>query len=357
MSLRDAITIVIPTYERPAYLARVNVYYADFDCEVVIYDGSAQPNLMSFASNIRYRHVPALSIGQRFALGSRECKTRYIVPMPDDDLMSQQGLIECVNYLDTHAEAVSVHGQMICFDTDKNNKVDLRLSTGAAYLQHIERPTSEEPFFSLQYALDPYHPFIWGVHRLDPYRAFWKIGMDWIGNLNLWEYFFMWFMAVEGKLQMLPIFLIARQRQQLRHGDTHQARQGLDRVLISLAESDHDTAKVITIIADKMRQKWEVEFQTAQFFLYGLLVSYVVKNQIGVLRRPMDSLSGRQRLVNRTLKAIDNLVARTNPYYVRTVDNWGAVYFTEKRKFPVYEPRYQADLKKMYDVIARYPAH
>jgi glycosyltransferase domain-containing protein len=351
MLLRELVTITIVTYERPDYVARVNAYYADFDCRVVIYDGSAKATTLNFANNIEYRHLPNCTLGQRFALGSQECKTPYILPMPDDDLVSLQGLRECIDYLEKHADVVSVHGQMTCFDIDEKQQVVMRLLTGAAYLQHVDRPRSNDPYESLRYALDPYHPFIWGVHRIAPYRAFWEIGIEWITNLVLWEYFFIWFMAVEGRLQMLPVFFMSRQMTQVRHASLNQPRKTVQSILLTLEEKNHSIVRILEIMSKKINEKWGVERQTAQYYLYGLLVKYVVVTEIGVLRRPMDRLLGRERLIRRLWKLLDRLKARTEPEYIRSVDNWGAVYWHEKHRFPVYDLRYKADLKKMFAVL------
>jgi hypothetical protein len=52
------VTLIIPTFDRPALLLRAIDYYKYFDCSVLIVDSSDNRSIHKFPDNIVYKHLP-----------------------------------------------------------------------------------------------------------------------------------------------------------------------------------------------------------------------------------------------------------------------------------------------------------
>ncbi len=354
-SLAKHLTIAIPSYQRPHDLARAAAYYAAFECPVVVYDGSPTPYTGPMTGALRYRHVPDLGFTQRLALAAAECSTPYLLMMPDDDLVSEAGARQAVAYLEEHPQAVSAHGQMIGVRQSAGQPAFMLL-TGSVYLAHAERTPQDSPYDSLDHVLNPYHPIIWGVHRTETLRHFWQINTDWMTNLQWFEYFFTLYMAIQGQTRVLPIFFCARQLDNLRREVKGQPRRGFEGLRLQWDDPSHESLRALALLADLLHARHGTDRRIAELMLYGLLVAYMSKDFAGWLRRPHYAGGARARLRYRWLRWRDAWEARQNRYYVRSVDSFGFPYYDQKQRFPVYQPQYQADVRRMIDAYRQHPA-
>lgn len=115
------LTIVIPTYERPAYLLRQIAYLSEWKTQVEIVDGSAQPldseiiKLIEKFPHINYLHCRA-SYTERVFLACERIKTPYAMCLADDDFYLQSGLVSAIKKLESDGNAVACMGQSLGFD-------------------------------------------------------------------------------------------------------------------------------------------------------------------------------------------------------------------------------------------------
>ena len=115
------LTIVIPTYERPAYLFRQITYLSKWKTRVEIVDGSAQPldgeltKLIERFPHINYRHCHA-SYTERVFLACERIKTPYAMCLADDDFYLQSGLVSAIKELESDSNAAACMGQCLGFD-------------------------------------------------------------------------------------------------------------------------------------------------------------------------------------------------------------------------------------------------
>ena len=115
--LRD-LTLVIPAYNRPAYLARQIEYWAGSGVQLCILDGSknsADTDLVAhMGADVHYEYMP-IGFNERLVHASNIVKTKYVALLGDDELYVKQGLRDCLDLLDTDQRLIGCVGRSLFF--------------------------------------------------------------------------------------------------------------------------------------------------------------------------------------------------------------------------------------------------
>jgi len=115
--LRD-LTLVIPAYNRPAYLERQIEYWAGSGVQLCILDGSkssADPELISrMGANVHYEYMP-IGFNERLVHASKIVKTKYVALLGDDELYVKHGLRDCMDLLDADQRLIGCVGRSLFF--------------------------------------------------------------------------------------------------------------------------------------------------------------------------------------------------------------------------------------------------
>jgi glycosyltransferase domain-containing protein len=121
----DDLTIICPTYNRPHMLNRVLKYYVDnnFSCKIIIADSSetGARNIVldlvdkcSSRLNVEYFHMPeSTDFGLKLYTASKKISTKYVVVMPDDDLVIKSGLLRAMSELDSDPLVSAAYGNRL----------------------------------------------------------------------------------------------------------------------------------------------------------------------------------------------------------------------------------------------------
>ena len=116
-SLSD-LTLVIPAYNRPAYLARQIDYWAGSGVQLCVLDGSkspAPPELVArMGSDVHYEYMP-IGFNERLVHASRIVKTKYVALLGDDELYAKQGLRDCLSTLEGDQRLIGCVGRSLFF--------------------------------------------------------------------------------------------------------------------------------------------------------------------------------------------------------------------------------------------------
>ena len=116
-SLAD-LTLVIPAYNRPAYLARQIRYWSTTDVKLCILDGSKEPApgtlILEMGNNVHYQHLP-IGFNDRLVLASNIVTTKYVALLGDDEIYSIKGLLDCISTLETEPALVACVGRALFF--------------------------------------------------------------------------------------------------------------------------------------------------------------------------------------------------------------------------------------------------
>ena len=117
ISLAD-LTLVIPAFNRPAYLARQIDYWAGSGVQLYILDGSkcaADPELIArMGPDVHYEYMP-IGFNERLVHASKIVKTKYVALLGDDELYVKQGLRDCLDLLDADERLIGCVGRSLFF--------------------------------------------------------------------------------------------------------------------------------------------------------------------------------------------------------------------------------------------------
>ena len=112
------LTLVIPAYNRPAYLARQIDYWAGTGVHLCILDGSknsADPQLIArMGTDVHYEYMP-IGFNERLVHASKIVKTKYVALLGDDELYVKQGLRDCLDLLGADQRLIGCVGRSLFF--------------------------------------------------------------------------------------------------------------------------------------------------------------------------------------------------------------------------------------------------
>ena len=116
-SLAD-LTLVIPAYNRPAYLERQIDFWSATDVRLCILDGSRESAPQSLidrmGQNVYYRHLP-IGFNERLVMACDLVQTKYVALLGDDELYTSHGLQDCLDQLDADERLVACVGRTVFF--------------------------------------------------------------------------------------------------------------------------------------------------------------------------------------------------------------------------------------------------
>lgn len=120
MPINEQLTLVLLTEDRPAFLRRAMLYYAELPCRVLVIDSSQAPasELAQTLAQVDYRHVPQFhgqARQQKIAFAVEQVTTSFIVFADDHDFLTHDGLSQSVQFLAEHAEYGFCHGYSMMY--------------------------------------------------------------------------------------------------------------------------------------------------------------------------------------------------------------------------------------------------
>ena len=116
-SLAD-LTLVIPAYNRPAYLERQIDFWSATNVHLCILDGSRESAPQSLIDRrgpkIYYRHLP-IGFDERLVMACDLVQTKYVALLGDDELYAPHGLQDCIDTLEADSRLIACVGRTIYF--------------------------------------------------------------------------------------------------------------------------------------------------------------------------------------------------------------------------------------------------
>lgn len=108
MQLDKDSAILIFSHERQNLLKKSVNYYNKFSNNIIILDSSKKK--INFNKNIKYFHLPKLSIQEKIIFGLKNCKQKYIVISPDDDFFLIRSINKATKFLKKNNDYISAGG-------------------------------------------------------------------------------------------------------------------------------------------------------------------------------------------------------------------------------------------------------
>lgn len=164
------LTVIIPTFERAAYLRRALSYWMDTGAKVIVADGSANSlsgdRLAALPSTITYLHRP-IALQLRLREAAAHVTTAFAMLCSDDEFMIPTGLLECIRFLQGHSGFSVCSGRVIGFRPRDTGVELFPLKLGQRF-HSVDQPTAAE---RIEYHIGNYQvTTIYGVHRSECLR-------------------------------------------------------------------------------------------------------------------------------------------------------------------------------------------
>lgn len=200
------LTIVIPTYNRPANLLRLCNFYINSNFQILILDGSVLRNSKIVQSEkFHYVHMPNSFLNERLAYSSDLVKTKYVAICADDDFLFPKGLQHSIKFLQENEEFAATQGSFIRFAIDpffswRPDYVhwkDVKIESNSAWERVINSKKSCQ--------------FLYSTMKREVYSSCAAVLKNIkSGSLTMNELVFNYIVPFEGKYRSLPVLYGAR---------------------------------------------------------------------------------------------------------------------------------------------------
>ena len=164
------ITVVVPTYNRPRFVARAIDYWGESAWPILVADGSPEPFRGKFPSNVTYvndyrstRSHGLLGFSSRVVKSLETISTEFVVLCSDDDFIGFNAIRACVKFLIDNVDYVAAHGDGFKF-TQLTSPPSILIPSRAprATAHKVDGMTAR---LRMQQAMKPYVPLFYAVHR------------------------------------------------------------------------------------------------------------------------------------------------------------------------------------------------
>ena len=114
-ALRNRLTIVLITHNRPAFLRRALHYYRDYPATLLVLDSSSQidATLQADHPQVEYLHLPQFAytgLQDKLTYGVERIRTPFMTFAADDDFLLFDGMTQSVDFLQAHPDYGVCHG-------------------------------------------------------------------------------------------------------------------------------------------------------------------------------------------------------------------------------------------------------
>jgi glycosyltransferase domain-containing protein len=171
------LTIVIPSYNRQAFILRQAIYWCNSLATIIFIDGSDLPlpvkirDILSQQSNFIYLYSKT-DVFRRLQLASQYIKTPYSVMHSDDEFFIKKSLCKAINILEQDNEIVACNGQVVGFSVSNQEKNICYHEAGYAYFRYSILENNIED--RLSHAMGSYNSAsAYAVLRTDLWKDSW----------------------------------------------------------------------------------------------------------------------------------------------------------------------------------------
>lgn len=172
------VAILIPTKNRPRFIARQLAYYASLRSPHPVYVGdSSDPEHLDatravvarFGDRLAVVHLtlPGATDYEAIAELARHANEPYVAFAGDDDFLVPNALDRCAEFLGAHPEYASAHGQAVIAAVESQVERCRVLGTGPYAQRAVEHETARD---RLSAYLSNYWGVCFSVQRLDAFR-------------------------------------------------------------------------------------------------------------------------------------------------------------------------------------------
>lgn len=180
----NKITLIIPTYNRPAFLKRILDFYNSYEInfDTIVADSSSSLNkksnkkiVLSFP-NLKILYIDKFpqNLPSHYKYGEmvKYVKGKYCVFCPDDDFIVPNAIKEAVDFLEKNPDYSAAHGTYVSFYVYISPLGSKKFWW--KFIYPYQSITFSNPLQRLSEHLTNYYQVLWAVRRTDVVKATYK---------------------------------------------------------------------------------------------------------------------------------------------------------------------------------------
>lgn len=218
MDLSKKITILIPTYNRYAYLKRLLRYYlhSEIVFSILIADSSAVPlddelTRLIGSPRLNYLKFPSeITPQEKISQALRKIATEYVLLCADDDFIVPSAIGECADFMEKNPDYSVALGVYCSHSLRKRKKGKIEFDWAPG--EYGKSITLDSPAERLKFHLTNYDTAtFYGVHRTNTLRFIFEEALVATSHGRLGEILLTGLTLIYGKMEVLPIFYASRE--------------------------------------------------------------------------------------------------------------------------------------------------
>jgi glycosyltransferase domain-containing protein len=186
------LTIIIPTYNRSAYLIRQIIYLSNSSASLIIADGSENKidqkiiDRLKLFRDFEYIHSTDLSYVDRIKFSSKKIQSKYAMCLAEDDFLVFSSVQKALQVLGSDKLLSACFGQIAALDYNKSKNKSYLIKYGSSLKNYSIR--QNDPKERLLFAFNSYRSFSpYAVFRQNHFKEIWS-RIDTSFCLELTEY-------------------------------------------------------------------------------------------------------------------------------------------------------------------------
>lgn len=298
--MRPHLSIVIPTHQRPQYLARVLKYYAQTDLPVYVADSSLHVSSAAAGMpNVAYHHLPGVPFLEKVRSIMPLITTPFMAFCADDDFIVPRAGKQCTEFLVANPDYSSAQGHYV-MAMPTGSAVELSTGYPGNFQVRVDSDDARERLLQI---FSPYVQNFYAVHRTDTWRAFYALETEKIPHYCVLELLGAMLAAVMGKHKVLPLFYSVRDRYLDEDRKNPLRRENID-IVSSRAEYAGEYEVFMSSLAGGLRQRQGLSEEDARAAVQASVDLFVSGTLRATPRRPF--LKKLPKYVDRVLGAFSS---------------------------------------------------
>lgn len=209
-SLKDRLTLVLLTHNRPDFLRRALCYYRNYPASILVLDSSlkADDEIARDYPDVDYRHLPQFSytaLLEKLAFGVKQVVTPFMLFIAVDDFLLHDSITRSVEFLEQHSDYGLCHGYGMMY------------VPGGAQVEYYKRDNrvqedycSQDPEQRLLEFMGQFLPPFYAVTRTDLLQQWYELLP--LGTSFEWqEIGHAFYLLANAKARILPIPFAVRE--------------------------------------------------------------------------------------------------------------------------------------------------
>ena len=203
-SLKNRLTLVVLTHNRPDFLRRTLFYYRNYSASILVLDSSlkADEQIACDYPEVDYRHLPQFSysaLQDKLTYGVNEVVTPFMTFLAVDDFLLHEGMTRSLQFLEQHPDYGVCHGYGMMY-LARGTRVDYYKRDNVVQEDYC----SEDPEQRLLEFMGQFLPPFYAVTRTDLLQQWYEL-LPAGTNFEWQEIGHSFYLLANAKARILPI--------------------------------------------------------------------------------------------------------------------------------------------------------